>query len=266
MNQRHAFSLVELSIVLVILGLLTGGILSGQSLMRAAELRDISTNADRFRVGVITFRDKYFAIPGDMADATKFWGVLAGNGADSTCQTTEASGLPTCNGNGDRVIDTSGTGVLYDERFRFWQHLGNAGLIEGSFTGRTDSSTAGSYVMNTGKNTPYVKGGGSFDPFTVSDMTNVGNPGTFQFATATKFLRPYLAYRGKNGTAAPLTPEEVWNLDTKMDDGRPGYGFIVGPQASWTGSPNCTTSDDGTNATYNLARGKEKLCRFDIFL
>jgi len=68
------FSLVELSIVLVILGLLTGGILGGQALIRAAELRAVTTEYDRWVTATRTFQDKYFALPGDMTNATAFWG------------------------------------------------------------------------------------------------------------------------------------------------------------------------------------------------
>ena len=64
-TAQPGFSLVELSIVLVILGLLTGGILAGQSLIRAAELRSISTDYSRYIAAVQAFRDKYFALPGD---------------------------------------------------------------------------------------------------------------------------------------------------------------------------------------------------------
>lgn len=61
------FSLVELSIVLVILGLLTGGILGGQSLIKAAELRAVTTELDAFQTATNTFRQKYFALPGGHA-------------------------------------------------------------------------------------------------------------------------------------------------------------------------------------------------------
>ena len=66
------FSLVELSIVLVILGLLIGGILTGQSLIRAAELRSVTTQYQGYVTAVNTFRDKYFALPGDMPNAIDF--------------------------------------------------------------------------------------------------------------------------------------------------------------------------------------------------
>ena len=70
-----AFSLVELSIVLVILGLLTGGILAGQSLIRAAQLRAVSTEYSRYVASINSFRDKYFGWPGDLRNATAFWSV-----------------------------------------------------------------------------------------------------------------------------------------------------------------------------------------------
>lgn len=83
--MKHGFSLVELSIVLVILGLLTGGILAGQSLIRAAELRSVSTEQSRWVTAANSFRDKYFALPGDFRDATKFWNLqVSGSGCTSS--------------------------------------------------------------------------------------------------------------------------------------------------------------------------------------
>jgi prepilin-type N-terminal cleavage/methylation domain-containing protein len=71
-KYQRGFSLVELSIVLVILGLLTGGILAGQSLIRAAELRSITTQFNQYVSATQSFRDKYMALPGDMPNATRF--------------------------------------------------------------------------------------------------------------------------------------------------------------------------------------------------
>ena len=87
--MRAAFSLVELSIVLVILGLLTGGILTGQNLIRAAELRSVVTEFQTYQTAVMTFRDKYFALPGDMTNATDFWGEMTNCGAASPSSSHE---------------------------------------------------------------------------------------------------------------------------------------------------------------------------------
>ena len=266
--QRNAFSLVELSIVLVILGLLTGGILTGQSLIRASELRSISASAQRFSAAHYTFRDKYFALPGDMPNATVFWGVLAGTGSDDTCQNTEATGVPTCNGNGngDGRIDTSSGAGTSNERFRYWQHLANAGLVEGSYTGRTDSATPTTYTMTAGKNAPSINGGNVMvDPY-----TQLGSGVVYWTATNFPFLDMYkggehtLAYRSRGNPGGDLLrPEEAWNLDTKMDDGLPSRGKFLSSKMSWSGSPNCTTSDDPATATYSLTNSN-KICRFNL--
>lgn len=256
--------MVEISVVLVILGLLVGGILAGQSLIRAAEIRALSSSAQTYRAALYAFRDKYLAIPGDMTNATAFWGTLAGSGSDATCQNTEATGAATCNGNGDGFIDGSGS-VTSSERFRFWQHLANAGLAEGRYTGRTDSSTSGSYVLTAGKNVPQVRGNAMVDPYTFNSGDVTSTTGVFLFSGAAVPGRHMLAYRTVSNTAALVTPEELWNIDTKLDDGRPATGIVLGPQQSWSASTNCTTSDTPTSATYNLAL-RDKICRFHVRL
>jgi len=261
--SRHGFSLVELSIVLVILGLLVGGVLAGQTLIRAAEMRDITVSAERYRVSSYAFRDKYLAYPGDITNATAFWGTLAGTGNDATCANTEATGSPTCNGNGDTAVDTSDSGINYDERFRFWQHLANAGMVEGRYTGRTDSATPGTFVMTNGKNMPAIKGGGTYDVYTFRASTHTYTANGFAFTFHAMLGKTVFSFRGPNGTPNPLTPTEQWNIDTKLDDGRPAYGILSGPQRSWVGSPNCTTSDDPVTATYDLT-ATAKLCRFNL--
>ena len=117
--QKQGFSLVELSIVLVILGLLTGGILTGQSLIRAAELRSVTTEFQKYQTAAMTFRDRYFALPGDMRNATDFWGAMTNCGAASPAGT----GTQTCNGNGNGSIDTATASGRTGENFGFWRQL-----------------------------------------------------------------------------------------------------------------------------------------------
>lgn len=154
----NGFTLVELSIVLVILGLLVGGVLAGQSLIRAAELRSVTTQYMSYKTAVNAFRDKYFALPGDMPNAVRYWGAQAGgttDGVDSTCAalTAAATGTATCNGNGNNQIGE--TGGSYYEWYRFWQHLANAGLVEGTFTGVAGAGS--SYHSVIGSNVPRTK-------------------------------------------------------------------------------------------------------------
>jgi len=228
--MRNGFSLIELSIVLVILGLLTGGILSGQALIRAAELRAVSTEYSRYMTAIQTFRDKYFAIPGDMNNATKFWTAMASCPGDYT---TPSTGAATCDGDGNGSLSVI-------ERYRFWQHLANAGLIEGSYTGVPSTSSTAN--LTVGSNVPRSRvGGGGVQIFKLSDTTpstNLYNPTdsrhTFIFLGAATLMV---------GTpAALLTPEEAWNVDTKMDDGTPGTGIFYNYTTGSSTVGTCTTS------------------------
>lgn len=199
------FSLVELSIVLVILGLLVGGVLSGQSLIRAAELRRVTSDAERFLAAHRTFQDKYFALPGDISNATQFWGVAAGNGADVACRNVQSTGLPTCNGNGDGLIN-SDTYVVYEE-MRYWQHLANAGLIEGRYTGTYNSS---GLAYTPGGNVPSGRVNSSAIWYIYSDTPNETPMYLFQ----------------SDDSSRTLKPEEAWKIDSKLDDGIPNTGKV----------------------------------------
>lgn len=260
--MKHGFSLVELSIVLVILGLLTGGILTGQSLIRASELRSYSTDTQRIQSAVNVFREKYFAIPGDFKDATKFWGSAGGTGSDAACQDTASTSAATCDGDGDGYARNSSlSGVTHDERFRFWQHLANAGLIEGSYTGTTDGAT-GTFIVTAGKNTPAMKGGATFTVMGLMAPTTTSVVGSFQFAGMP--AGNILEFRGAGGININiLTPEDTWNLDTKFDDGKPAYGIFTGPQSTWSGGVGCTTTDVPSTAAYSLTNSS-KVCRFNF--
>lgn len=223
--MQRGFSLVELSIVLVILGLLTGGILAGQSLIRAAELRSVSTDYQRYTAAIQTFRDKYFAQPGDMVNATKFWGKDSAqcNGAP------EAAGTPgTCNGNGDGFYNYPAAANGTGEAFRFWQQLALANLIEGSFTGNAGSASASDALP--GSNVPRSRlnnGAWGVFPFPQTITVNGIGGGWINFEGN---WGNQLVLGSKNGAGwyeAPLLKaEETWNIDTKMDDGKPGTGNL----------------------------------------
>lgn len=257
-RQTQGFSLVELSIVLVILGLLTGGILGGQSLIRAAELRSVSTEHQRYVAAVNTFKDKYFAIPGDMSNAQAFWGVAG------TCPGNNASPSTspvTCDGDGNGRITPNATNS--NEVFRFWQHLANAGLIEGSYTGVSSTATANVEAGALGVNIPRSK------------LSNAGwQPmwgGTMPVSSTTFFDGEYnnMFYFGSMTTGGGPTvgiikTEEAWNIDTKMDDGKPATGDIVTWEYDGTYCSDLAPSNAGSlaDSTYKFSYTSSTACRF----
>lgn len=222
--MRQGFSLVELSIVLVILGLLTGGILAGQSLIRAAELRSVSVDYQKYVAAIHGFRDKYFAVPGDFKDSTRFWQRMTATGDCPTNSGAGQNSSGTCDGNGNGQIEYAAVGGQSGESFQFWRHLASAGLIEGSYTGTAGPGAIQDPLL--GVNVPRsrmpdmgwsVRPLGSYG----GDTSNFGG----QYGNSADFGR-------KLGTAGStigggLKAEEAWNIDVKMDDGKPGTGKAV---------------------------------------
>ncbi|MDX2095821.1 MAG: prepilin-type N-terminal cleavage/methylation domain-containing protein [Alphaproteobacteria bacterium] len=252
---RQGFSLVELSIVLVILGLLVGGVLSGKALIHAAELRAVPTEYDLYRTAVRSFRDKYFQLPGDMPNATQFWGSAGGSGLqiDGVCNTTFPRPTPTatCNGNGDRFLDKN-MGLM-SEVHPFWQHLSNAGLIPGAYAG-VHGAMAGGTRFFPGVNVPKSR---------LSSVNFWFAQGTIPAASTTTFFAETSGNRlilGFNNGANPsISPEDAYTIDSKIDDGLPGTGVLTTTKgdgvATFCTSVAGTLTDAG--ATYVLTNTKK---------
>ena len=117
-SKQGGFTLVEIAIVLVIIGLILGGVLQGQTMIENARYKNFVREIDSYRAAFHTFRDMQRALPGDMtaarAQATLNPAATGGNGAG-----TIGGGI--CNANND-------------ESCRVWSHLRYAELIPGDPT------------------------------------------------------------------------------------------------------------------------------------
>lgn len=247
MRNNSGFSLLELSIVLVIIGLLAGGIVGGQSLVRASELRSISAGYQTFLSARNAFREKYAAIPGDMRNATRFWGRMVNAAHCVTNSSAAVATNGTCDGNGDSLVADAAAASQSGETFQFWRQLALAGMIEGSYTGLAGATNAKDYDFGT--NAPESK------------ISSVGWAASFENNSANSlpqvFVRNYmnaLTIGGDDGIYADgafLKPEEAWSLDSKLDDGKPGTGAVQAYPAGF-GCNDAATNSDFT-APYTLS-------------
>ncbi|MBU1235778.1 MAG: prepilin-type N-terminal cleavage/methylation domain-containing protein [Gammaproteobacteria bacterium] len=118
-RQQSGFTLVEIAIVLVIIGLLLGGVLKGQELINSAKVKNMANDFRNIATFVYAYQDKFRALPGDDAAVV--------NHVAGTLATTPAAsqGNARINGNWNSTTAT-------DESFLFWQHVRLAALATGT--------------------------------------------------------------------------------------------------------------------------------------
>ena len=235
MRRQTAFSLVELSIVLVILGLLLGGVMVGQSLIKSSELRSTISETQRYVAAYAQFRDKYDAVPGDMPNATSYWGAATTCPGDSTHTQSTAA---TCNGDGNGAVDNDGL----SEKYLLWKHMANAGLIEGTYTGEPASTSATSNIGGVncpkGKRKNVIYSAYYWQYMSGDPNYPDGQYGNFFFVGG--------FWANNVGVAGTFTAQEVADIDAKLDDGKPAFGKI---RTSWN-STSCVTATATASASY----------------
>jgi len=242
-NRRIGFTLLEMSIVLIIIGLITGVVVVSKSLIRAGQLRDAVAEYDMYLKAIKEFQDKYQALPGDMNNATSFWT------ADSSCPAGSGTlTAVTCNGDGNGTIgtsDTSGNLTNTTEWFHAWQQLVLAGFIPGVYTGIAGNGT---YGTSTGNDVPASKLGGAGWTLNYFLMTSDGSLWGDQYGHVLNFG---VDVAGTYTIGPVLTASEALNIDNKLDDGWPGTGKIRAWRASVLS--HCTSDTTQTGSTYNTA-------------
>ena len=268
---QSGFTLVELSIVLVIIGLMVGAILVGRALIQAAEIRATVSQLQKYSTAVNTFRLKFGGnMPGDMLGITASqYGFTAG----SACM-TGAQGFGDGNGLieaddqnhiGQPWIDLSYFG---GEVILFWSNLSTSNLIDGSVGGNSSTTPISATCTvpfnldssNMFKWIPPAKIGHGGYVFIFSPTTGTVGPVTnaenyFQISGGS------IGVTSQYSLTNALSPYESYSIDTKIDDGHPssrtvraaGAGVSVDLPAATGASGaagNCTVST--ATATYDV--------------
>lgn len=217
-NHQSGFTLVEIAIVLVIIGLLLGGVLKGQELINSAKVKNMANDYRNIATYVYAYQDKFRAMPGDdkAADKHLSGGVVATAPADM-------QGNTRINGDWNSEDKT-------DETYLFWQHVRLAGLV----TGSTNIDEPGTFVPNNAE-------GGRLGITSDAVLTgaDVSYPGSFFICSVMqgRFAR---------------------QLDATIDDGNTETGALraiaKGVAASAASAEkNLTPTEDGTTYTVCLA-------------
>lgn len=211
-SGQRGFTLIEMSIVLVIIGLIIGGILKGQEIIESSRQKNLITQLDSVKSAVNTFADKFNALPGDysLADTRINSALSAALGDDSGVTGTTT-----------HTVSSVGNA---SEQLHFWNHLAAAELVSGtSLLGTSATFGDGSALPATA-----VPGTG----MTVVYATHSTGSNDRQTHWVRIHKVPGSTTVVDNTTHGALSGKRAFEVDLKLDDGRPQDGTMRSPSAA----------------------------------
>lgn len=240
LKSQAGFTLVELAIVMIIIGLLIGGVLKGQQLITNAQITATVAQVKAIDAATTSFRDQYNAVPGDLAAATATARIPNCNAANNCA----IAGV----GNGDGRVGTASItfgAAPAGEQLQYWGQLSAARLITGV-------NPALGLVWGGYAPASKITGGGFDIGWYAGGSTLSGleaNP-----AAGNAPAGEYLALHGTaaavvGGAAADtfLTVNQAARVDTKLDDGAPNAGTVWAASTAF----NVCASTPIATAVYN---------------
>jgi prepilin-type N-terminal cleavage/methylation domain-containing protein len=211
-KSSDGFTLVEISIVMMIIGLLIGGTFGGMRLVENMQVNKTAQDLKAIESAALTFKSTYGRLPGDFVNPS----TRLPNCTEAPCAT---------GGNGNRILGTANVGSISEaltptsEKFTFWSHLQAADLLSVGTKNTTD--------MDFGEGQPAAAIGGGFriNQYWQGIVSSVKtcNCHNVRIAdvpiAATSSMDPNLVH--------PFKCEIARQIDSKIDDGQPRSGKIV---------------------------------------
>jgi len=259
--SRAGFTLLETAIVLLVIGLLSAGVLIGRDLVVAANVRMAIKQHETYVTAVRAFQDKYHCLPGDCANASDYWTEAS----SAICYGTWwGNGDPVfpnvCNGNGNTRIEWGYPTAAAGEVHGFWEQLALSGILQGSFTGVRARVTPGDGTLDGWPFT--VKGGVNAPANPIADnacwsvLSTANDPDdnprsdTFYPESIENIFTLGSSLNLPTGNLdycynPSFTANAAWNIDTKVDDGKPGTGKVNGWLGGSGRTPDCLILNTG---------------------
>ena len=232
-GNKKGFTLVELAVVLVIIGLIVGGVLVGQDLIKTARLRSLIVQVRSISSAVATFQAKYSGLPGDFTNSYSFPEFSASNAGVS-----DGNGLVTCSSTTTSIC--ASPQASNGEVLIFWKNLAEAGFIEfsSSYAATTLAAITAITSANIGEYLPAasISDGNRLTAYSMNGqhyvhMSNISAIGTDGLITS----------------ATGISPIDALQIDTKMDDGKAASGLVRAMGSQPESAPTAGTANTAAN-------------------
>lgn len=239
---RKGFTILEISIVIVVIGLITGAVMVGRDMMHNAALNSQIAQLEKFTLATATFKMKYGGLPGDLLNADQY-GLNYHTASGSTVN--RGDGVLNNHAVRDAPVSTMWTEITF-----FFIHLTDAGLIEGNQQYKHQNMTY-NYCDDTGYYKQFPKmeiGNGGIH------ATQYRNKIWFGLALNSCSLGAGGGSLILRSTGGVIAPSDAHYIDTKLDDGIPATGTVIAIE-SWDGTVDnnidaCVV--DATSMEYNV--------------
>lgn len=258
-RAQAGFTLVELAIVLVIVGLLIGGILKGQELIAATRVNSTASQVKAIEGAAYTFQDTYGGVPGDILNAAaRLPSCVAARGCVPT-RGADAAAVTANLGNGiinntileNLEVDAAPAATATSEGTAFFNQLFAANLIGGLTTSGTGTDggeglnqTALSSAVDSAANWRIGSSG-------TTDINGAGgttdNNAHYLALTSVGITTAIIAAGdagASNIDGAGILAKTAGALDSKIDDGNPSLGAV---RALGSAITTCTNGDVATS-------------------
>jgi prepilin-type N-terminal cleavage/methylation domain-containing protein len=243
-KPKCGFTLIELSIVLVIIGLIVGGILVGQDLIRAAGVRATISQIEKYNTAVNTFRGKYGYLPGDIPDPFASQFAFAARGP----YPGEGDGNGVLQGVTSTPNSNEGALEITGETAMFWTDLSLVNLVDGTFNAASTwnppapALITATSVPNIDAFFPQAKLGRGNYIYVYSGGTG-GSDGVNYFGLS---ALTQINQGGGADSSPGLTVQEANDIDRKIDDGMPQSGNVTATYVNNNNSPRVMWAAGGS--------------------
>jgi len=227
-KSSDGFTLVELSMVLAVVGLIVGGVLVGSGMIKNSQILSIGQDIKAIQSATATFQVKYNCLPGDCSYASTF-----------------ISGAT--NGNGNGLVEDQA--VMPFEMVQFYRHLVETKILDG----RNIDGDTGAYQLRYNSCSIYPA-------LNEAVWGNVASTFTNLIVAKRILISPY--------QIACLSAEDAYLLDSKYDDGNPSVGKYTaktrGGAATYCTAAN-PYAGASSIASYQIT-SKDKICQIWVRL